>query len=227
MMKLDKSILAFLLLSVTVQAANINIQWSVQTYQDITAQVGDTITFTWGSGHSVYINPSGSCDTQGAILVGDTPPAVYTFTADDANKDLFFACGVPGHCAAGQSITVAVAAAGVSAPSSAPVASSTSAAPTVSVAGGANSTAVPTGTVGGGMVTPAPTPFETSNETVTGTEPTTTAPMEGENSTTMAPSSGGGSGTEAPDGGSGAMRVPIMAGLATGGLAMGLAWLME
>ena len=107
-MKLYSGIVTLMLSIITVQAANIDIQWSIQAYDDVTAQVGDTITFTWSSGHNVYIQPSGTCQADGAILVGETPPAIYTFSAEDLGQDLFFVCGVAGHCDAGQTITVSV-----------------------------------------------------------------------------------------------------------------------
>ena len=110
-MKLGASILA-LLLSSSAQAANIDIEQSIQEYEDTTAQVGDTITFTWSSTHNVYMHPSGTCDSEGAILIGETSPVTYTFTADDVDEDLFFICGIPGHCDAGQTITVSVTEAG-------------------------------------------------------------------------------------------------------------------
>ena len=236
MIKLDKKILASLLLLGTVQAANIDIQWSIQDYEDITAQVGDTITFTWASGHNVYIHPTGTCDPEGAILVGETSPATYTFTADNVDEDLFFVCAISGHCDAGQTITVSVTDAGgatgeVSPPSSVPLVSG-SGAPSVLLPDGETGSAVPTAlVVEGEVATPAPTPFQTSNETATGTESPTTAPMEDGSASiipSLGPSTLGGSGTQAPTGSSSApMIVPTMAGLASAALAMALALLME
>ena len=70
-----------------------------------TAQVGDTISFSgWDTGHNVYIHPTNSCDLDGAIFVGDTSPASYTFTDTDGGKDIFFACDIGGgsHCQNGK-----------------------------------------------------------------------------------------------------------------------------
>ena len=70
-----------------------------------TAQVGDTISFSgWDTGHNVYIHPTNSCDLDGAIFVGDTSPASYTFTDADGGKDIFFACDIGGgsHCQNGK-----------------------------------------------------------------------------------------------------------------------------
>ena len=130
MIKLSTSLVALLLSSIA-QAANIDIQWAIQDYPDTTANVGDTISFTWASGHNVYIHPTGTCDPEGAILVGETSPATYTFTADDVDENLFFVCAVSGHCDAGQTISVAVAEAGADAtttppPSSVPAVSGSS-----------------------------------------------------------------------------------------------------
>lgn len=110
--------------AVTVaNAANIDIAWSIRAYPDEVAQVGDTITFTWASGHNVNIHPAGSCDETGAIFVGGSSPATYTFTEDDVGKDLFFACDVGEHCEFEQHVLVSVSApSGTVAPSSAPAA---------------------------------------------------------------------------------------------------------
>ena len=247
MTKLGTSILA-LLLSGTAHAANIDIQWTIQQYEDTTAQVGDTITFTWASGHNVYIHPSGSCDTGGAILVGETSPATYTFTADDVDEDLFFVCAIAGHCDAGQTITVSVTDAAVDpaitdsvAPSSVPVVASGSAtpteipvegesgsvAPTALVAEGETGSVAPTGlAVEGETVTPAPTPFQSVNDT----EVPTISPMEEEAIPSVGPSTVGGPVTPAPTaalpaGSSAPSR--SMAGVASAALATALVWLIE
>lgn len=73
------------------------------------ANVGDTIVFRWGGGsHNVYIHPSGTCDLDGAILVGQQPDTEYTFTEADGSpegNEMFFACdiGNGAHCNAGKS----------------------------------------------------------------------------------------------------------------------------
>ena len=101
-----------------VSAATINIEWSVMSYDSLTANVGDRIIFTWqGSlaAHNVYINPDMDCN-KGARSVELTQSTVetgfrssYTFTTVDAGKDVYFACHVGQHCVAGQHITVSVA----------------------------------------------------------------------------------------------------------------------
>jgi len=86
--------------------------WTVQTYDDATAKVGDTVTFDFsGTDHNVFIHPSGSCDETDAIEVGTSGPVSYTFVEADAGKDMFFACDVGGHCEAGQIVKFTVAAA--------------------------------------------------------------------------------------------------------------------
>ena len=248
-MKLGASILA-LLLSSSAQAANIDIQWSIQEYADTTAQVGDTIPLTWDTLHNIYIHPSGTCDETGAIIIGETSPVTYTFTADDANEDLIFICGIPGHCDAGQTITVSVTEAGDAAtteslePSSVPMVSE-SLEPSAVVAEGVDSSAVPSSvleiessqapsSVGGEVVgTPAPTVFDLGNET--DTDMPTISPMDDASIPSMGPSAVGGSagGTQAPsassiaaDGSSGATRGTV-AGLASATLAMALTWFIE
>ena len=223
-----------LLLSSTAQAANIDIQWAIQSYPSTTAQVGDNITFTWGSGHTVNIYPSGTCDSQGAILISETPPATYTFTAADVNKDLFFACGVSGHCDAGQHITVSVVGNGTGSsngatitPSSVPMVSGSGAPTAIFME---NLSAAPTVLVGeGGVVTPAPTPLDSGNETFGNeTEMPSTSPMQGG---TMGPSAVGGTGTQSPtttttNGSSSSTRAPV-AGFVSAMLAMALVGLIE
>lgn len=95
-----------------VLADDIDIAWAIQPYEDETASPGDTITFTF-AGHNVFIHPSGDCTEDGAITVGLTSPATYTFTEADVGSSLFFACDIGGHCESGQHITVNVVAAAV------------------------------------------------------------------------------------------------------------------
>jgi plastocyanin len=99
---------SLLFFSASSQAVDIPIAWTVTTYEDIIAQSGDTITFTWDGTHNAYIHPSGSCDGTGAIEVGGTSPATYTFTDADVGTSMFFACEVGTHCDLGQHITVSV-----------------------------------------------------------------------------------------------------------------------
>lgn len=78
-------------------------------YPSMDAVVGDTITFTWPAGITdVHIHPTGDCGEDGAILVGYTSGASYTFTEEDAGKELFFSSDVGRRCEAGQNVKVAV-----------------------------------------------------------------------------------------------------------------------
>jgi len=77
------------------------------------ASVGDTITFIWSGGHNVLIHPTMSCDTEGAIFIGNQPGASYTFAEADGSAEgteHFFSCdiGDGAHCRFGQSLTVMV-----------------------------------------------------------------------------------------------------------------------
>jgi plastocyanin len=79
----------------------------------LTANVGDTITFGWNTGHNVYIHPTMDCELDGVIFVGDTSPTSYTFTDADADADadgtdMFFACDIGSglHCKNGKYSTV-------------------------------------------------------------------------------------------------------------------------
>jgi len=98
------------------QAKNIDIASWQLPYTGPTAvdaNVGDTITFTWGSGHNVYIHPTMDCNLEGAIKVGATSPTEYTFTADDGSiegTDMYFSCdiGDGAHCKAGQNLIATV-----------------------------------------------------------------------------------------------------------------------
>ena len=56
----------------------------------------------------VHIHPTGTCEEEGAILVGYASGASYTFTAEDAGNELFFATDVGRRCESGQNVRVAV-----------------------------------------------------------------------------------------------------------------------
>ena len=74
----------------------------------VSANVGDTLVFTWGGVHNVYIAPSNSCNNlaSGANL-GASSPVRYTVQAGDEGG-IVFACEVPGHCQAGMLLPVDV-----------------------------------------------------------------------------------------------------------------------
>merc|ERR1712157_525440 len=87
-------------------------------YADMEATVGDTVEFVWKPHfQNLYIHPSGNCDTEGRILLGDKESGFgsHTFTADDAAAGtVTFTCDIEfgehdgfvgTHCTAGQIIT--------------------------------------------------------------------------------------------------------------------------
>mmetsp|Transcript_22807 Transcript_22807/g.25990 ORF Transcript_22807/g.25990 Transcript_22807/m.25990 type:complete len:448 (+) Transcript_22807:276-1619(+) len=83
----------------------------VDIYPNITMRVGDTIEFTYGVIHNVYIHPTNDCTQIGSIKVGGAldSPASYTFTEDDLGKEIFFSCDRDIHCENGQNMIVTVA----------------------------------------------------------------------------------------------------------------------
>lgn len=86
-------------------------------------KVGETLTFEWEGNHNVFIHPSGDCTEDGAIEVGSTSPASYTFTEADVGA-VVFACDIGSHCESGGMIMTAnVAAAGGPADTEAPATS--------------------------------------------------------------------------------------------------------
>ena len=72
------------------------------------AHVGDSLHFMWGGTtvHNVYMMANkaafDSCDFTGATNLGAVSPIAYTLT----ELPTYFACQIPGHCAAGQKLAV-------------------------------------------------------------------------------------------------------------------------
>jgi plastocyanin len=108
-------LLSFLLVALAASAANAEDltvgEWIIPAdggpYPSMEANVGDTITFVWPATHSVQINPSGSCDFEGTVMIGDTSPTAYTFVEADGSPEgtpHLFVCGVGAgaHCEAGK-----------------------------------------------------------------------------------------------------------------------------
>jgi hypothetical protein len=80
-------------------------------FSSVNAAVGDTLTFIWPEtqNHTVFINPSGTCDDFDAIFVGNASPVNYTFTdADVTQSPLFFADNLSGLCENGMNFAVSV-----------------------------------------------------------------------------------------------------------------------
>ena len=73
-----------------------------------TAHVGDSLHFMWGgdNAHNVHMMANkaafDSCDFTGATNLGAVSPVEYKLTA----LPTYFACQIPGHCAAGQKLAV-------------------------------------------------------------------------------------------------------------------------
>ena len=79
--------------------------------QTIDAKVGDTIEFNWVGFHNANIHPTNTCSMDGSINISNASPASYTFTEEDGSPggtEMFFACDVGQHCAAGQNLIVTV-----------------------------------------------------------------------------------------------------------------------
>ena len=103
-------------LSKSVQGAEVEIDWVIPfgspELPPVSARVGDTLKFSWTGPipHNVVINPTKTCDFNGAISLGAGSPVRYTLRAEDIGEK-YFVCTVPGHCLAGQRLSVSVGAA--------------------------------------------------------------------------------------------------------------------
>jgi plastocyanin len=86
-----------------------DIEWIITDYSQMTAAVGDTVTFHYSSFHNVFLHPTGTCDRAGASELGDTQAgydgASHTFTEAGTYT---FACQVGDHCSDGQIVTFVV-----------------------------------------------------------------------------------------------------------------------
>ena len=85
-------------------------------YPDHNVQVGDTVIFKWGQSvpNNVYIHPTGTCEQDDRIFVGDSFVGTsHSFKEEDVG-DLFFTSDVPGQCEAGQFIKFIVSTSDVS-----------------------------------------------------------------------------------------------------------------
>lgn len=73
------------------------------SYPDLTAQVGDSITFVWADlkVQNVFIHPTQNCLQTGRIPIGNKSPTAYTFTPEDGaegGNPIFFASDVGENC---------------------------------------------------------------------------------------------------------------------------------
>lgn len=104
---------------IVVDAASIAIDWIIPNaedtshYEGITANVGDTVTFSWTGYHNAYKHPTNDCMITGATELGassvadDGGEASYTFVEEDVGE-VSFACEVGNHCLLGQFLTISV-----------------------------------------------------------------------------------------------------------------------
>lgn len=82
--------------------------WRVMAYDDIEAQVGDTLVFNYpNGGHTVWQVNDRECNFDGGVEVGGLDDSPVMVDLDDPGM-LFFACNVPGHCPAGMLFSVTV-----------------------------------------------------------------------------------------------------------------------
>lgn len=81
-----------------------------QPFPNMTAKVGDILTFTWaeGANHNVFVNPSGTCDEEESVFLGDTSPQTYKVPPELSGESITFACQTPGHCQGGQIVTFSI-----------------------------------------------------------------------------------------------------------------------
>jgi len=87
-----------------------------EPYADLTARVGDTITFIWPTiddqSQNVFIHPTNDCTQTGRIAIGNVSPTEYTFKPEDAalgGKKIFFANDIRDRCEnLGMRLTVTV-----------------------------------------------------------------------------------------------------------------------
>jgi plastocyanin len=93
----------------------IKVNWVIRAYGPMTANVGDTVFFTWGGNHNVFLHPSGTCNQRGSTLVGSRSARNGKFTFTKPGK-YTFACQVGSHCNQGQIVTFTVGGGGSAPP---------------------------------------------------------------------------------------------------------------
>ena len=81
-------------------------------YPDISANVGDTLSFTYSSSyHDVVRVDNANCDLSAGTVVDETGSFQYVVQASDPAQ-IIFACGRGSHCVDGQQVAVNVAGTG-------------------------------------------------------------------------------------------------------------------
>jgi len=99
-------------LPLLVGCAAESVSWSATSYNDITASIGEVITFTYSSSHDVWQFPDeksyDACDFSNATLLADSRDSPFDYTV--ANDTAFLGCSVGSHCSrSGQKIKVSAA----------------------------------------------------------------------------------------------------------------------
>lgn len=88
------------------QAKEIAVDWTLQpggaNYEPISANVGDTLVFTYAAFHDVWTLPADACDfsAAGASQLAATDASPFSYTLDTAG-DFYFGCNIASHCASG------------------------------------------------------------------------------------------------------------------------------
>jgi len=110
--------MAAALLLLTPVGEVISLTWSIPTrapftIPPISANINDTVAFTWSSWHNVYRSASredfdGCMKTGGAVVASVASGGTFYFTASVPGEYLFI-CTVGGHCASGQKVAITVA----------------------------------------------------------------------------------------------------------------------
>ena len=100
-------LLAASLVNTAVGISNLYTGWTKkfdnEPYEELTAQVGDSITFIWPVTDiaNIFIHPTNDCTQTGRIPIGNVSPTEYIFKPEDAapgGKQIFFANDVSDHC---------------------------------------------------------------------------------------------------------------------------------
>ena len=174
------------------------------------AVVGDVFTWEWSGVHSVYIHPTGTCDTTGNTEVGISSPASYTFQQADGSATgnvMYFACDVPSHCSFGMIMNVTVYSTAANLPSgaatgattAAPAAGASTSAPVATTSAPVATTSAPVATTSAPVATTSAPGATTSAPGATTSAPGATTSAPG--ATTSAPgatTSAPGASTSAP-----------------------------
>jgi len=85
----------------------IDIEWLVTDYDPIEAKVGDTLRFTYAPSHTLFQVNAFECNFDGATQLGDLEASPVEVPLKDPGV-FYYACDIPGHCPAGQLLSVTV-----------------------------------------------------------------------------------------------------------------------